>query len=123
VTEKTLRAVLPAEKDIADRIQVWRHRQILIDRFNAKLSRLVWRGKLHRRAIEVNLTGFEGNDACQHVDQCRFARSVVADKGNDFAWVNREIDILQGVNGTKVLVDPARLEYWPRCRDRARRGH
>src|SRR5690606_12230526 len=92
--------------------QIVAERQVLVDDFNAAVTRVDAVGEAHGFAIEpdVALTGPEV--AGDNLDDGRLAGAVVAHQPDHLAAAERQIDALERVDGSEALVDVAQFEQW-----------
>jgi hypothetical protein len=65
-------------------------------------------------AVEGDRAGVDGVDPADALDQCRLAGAVVTDQRRHLPRINAQSDIVQDLDGTEALVDPAQLQK--RCR-------
>jgi hypothetical protein len=104
-TQKPPHATLPTEKDVRHRIQLRRHREILVYGLDAPLAGVVWRSELHPLSLEDDLARVWRKDASYDVDQGGLAGTVVSDEGNDFARTHLEVHALESLYRSERLVD------------------
>ena len=102
---------LAAEEHVVDDVEVVAQREVLVDDLDAEGGGCPCGPcTLHRLAVEDVLTGVEGVDAGDALDQGALAGAVVADQRGDLARRDVEVDAAQHVHGAEALLDPAQAE-------------
>ena len=91
-------------------VEVVAEREILVDDLDPEGVRLLRLRHVHGRPLEPVLTGVEGVDPGDALDERALAGTVVTDEGRDLTGVDREVDVLQDVDRTEALVHAAELE-------------
>ena len=94
---------LAAQEHIGRRGQVVAERQVLVDDLDPLLARLDGLVKMHRLAADANFAVRRGKIPRDDFDQGRLAGAVVAHQAQNFAQIEREIDLVQRMDGAEVL--------------------
>ena len=82
----------------------------MVHHLNAEGGGLLWILELYFFAFEVNGPTIERLNSRQPFNECRFSRTVIANKGCDRAGLNREINSAQYIDGTETLGDSLDFE-------------
>ena len=88
---------------MAARGQVVAERQVLVDDLDPLLARLDGLVKMHRLAADANFAVRRGKIPRDHLDQGRLAGAVVAHEAQDFARIQRQIDLVERMDGAEML--------------------
>ena len=88
---------------------------------DAGLKGRLGRRQPDRHAVEEDLARIRREQAGQNLDQGGLARSILAEEGVDFAGLQVEVDVHQGVDAGKGAVQPADFQH-AACRQRGRVG-
>ena len=83
--------LLATEEQVGRDVQRRRHREVLVDRLDARAARLERRLEVHLLAVEADLALVRDRGARERLDQARLAGAVVPDHGEDLAGVEVEV--------------------------------
>ena len=110
LVEEDPAAVLPAEEDVLDDVEVVAEREVLVDDLDPERVGVL--GRVHRDglAVEGVRAVVEGVDAGDPLDQGGLAGAVVTDQGGHLAGPGVEIDALEDVHRAEALLDAAQAE-------------
>jgi len=101
---------LPARKNVFRDRQVRAQIHFLVKRAHACRLGFLRRREGHDFACETDRAGVGREDACQHIDQRRFAGAVLSHQRMDFAGEKPEIDALQRLHARECLRDAGCFE-------------
>jgi hypothetical protein len=73
-----------SQKNVCANVQVIGKRQILINRFDSAVSSLLWIIEFYFFSCVSQAASIRVVDAGDYLNQCRFTRSVVSGKGQNF---------------------------------------
>ena len=110
-------APFAAQKHVVGDRQRRRHRQILVDRFDAQGAGIVGAAEMHRGAIQFDAAVIGDHRARKRLDHGGLAGTVVADDGADLARHQIEVAAAHRHDSAIALHQPARLQ------DRLNIGH
>ena len=108
--EQAVAAKFAAEEDVLGDRAEGDEIDLLVDRADAAVLRLLGRGELDRLAAEDDLAGVVAVGAGEHLDQRRFAGAVLADQGHHFGRLDLERRGGERVDAHEPLVDIAHGE-------------
>ncbi len=103
-------AQLLTEEQVLDDVEVLAQGEVLVDGGDPKGLRIGGRVNTHALALERDRSRVGGMNARQHLDEGRFAGTVVTDEGHDLALMDGEVDAGQGGHSTEVLGHPSQGE-------------
>ena len=115
LVERAGRGVLLAEVQVGDDVEVVAQREVLEDRGDAELLRLLGAVDGDAFAVEDHLTLVGRVDAGHDLDERRLAGAVVADQGDDLTGVHVDRDILERLHGAETLADARHREHGCCC--------
>src|SRR4029079_18411942 len=87
-----------------------RDREVLVDRLDARLARVVRGLELHLLAVAAHRALVRDRGAREHLDQARLAGAVVPDHGEDLAGIEVEVGAVDGGHVAVALVQAARRQ-------------
>ena len=99
-----------AKKDIGRDAEMRAKHDLLVDRVDAEIDRLVRRRQRNRRAAPQDFARRARMDAGQELDERGLAGAVFADDGVNFALLKFEIDGFEGVRRAEPLVEFSKSE-------------
>ena len=98
---------LAAEEDVGADRQIVGQRQILVDRLDAVVARLLRTRKGDAAAVEFDVALIVVEHARDRLDDGRLAGAVVAGQRHHLAGMDLEGDFAQGLHAAEVLGDVA----------------
>ena len=101
---------LAAEKDVLADRQIVGEREVLVDRLDAVVARLLGRGEVDRLAAEQDVAFVVAEHAGNRLDDRRLAGAVVAGERDDLAGMDVERHAIQRLHGAEGLRDVADRE-------------
>jgi hypothetical protein len=117
--------LLTAEEQVLDDVEVVAQGEVLVDRRDSELDRVVRTRDGHRAALEQDPTRVSLLDPRNHLDEGRLARSVVTNESDDLPGPHAEVHAIERPHGAEALLH--RLEgqhrsvgasYWVRSQGR-----
>jgi hypothetical protein len=98
---------LRAHEDVLRDREARGEREILVDRGDAALQRIMRRGEAHGLTAHAHRARARLLRSGDDLDQARLAGAVVAADGHDLAGMDVEIDLAHGDDRSIILADPA----------------
>ena len=108
------RELLAAEIDVLVRRHRVDQREVLVDRLDPRIHRVLGTPQLQRLAVGKDLAAARRQDAGQNLEQCRFAGAVVAHQTENLVPVEAQRRVGEGNDGSEIARDVTRLEHGPR---------
>ena len=102
--QRTRAPLLATEEQVGRDVQRRRHREVLVDRLDARLARVVRGLEVHLLAVEADRPLVRDRGAREHLDQARLAGAVVPDHGEDLAGIEVEVGAVDGGHVAVALV-------------------
>ena len=104
VVQKAHGALLPfIDKDIVGDAQELLNVQLLVYARDARRCRFIRVMESHLLAFDIDLALVRFVNACENLDQGRFARAVLADQSQDLAGLYRELHLVKRLDTRKYL--------------------
>ena len=114
LVEEPVAQSLPAEEHVLDDVEVVRQREVLVDRLDAEPGGIARAVDLDRPAFPQELAVVDLVDPGDALRQDRLAGPVVPHQRGSLSGRQVEVDVIEGLDRTEVLLDAPQREEGPR---------